>query len=172
MSKTVPTSLAALAMVLAAPAQANDLRSDLAEDMPGLMELYRDLHANPELSFEEHETAAKLAKRMRDLGFEVTEGVGRTGVVSVMANGEGPTVLLRADMDGLPVVEQTGLPFASTVTATPASGVTTGVMHACGHDTHMAGFIGAAQLLVAEEQLAGHNRPPEARLALHRVEHG
>lgn len=148
MSKTVPTSLAALAMVLAAPAQANDLRSDLAEDMPGLMELYRDLHANPELSFEEHETAAKLAKRMRDLGFEVTEGVGRTGVVSVMANGEGPTVLLRADMDGLPVVEQTGLPFASTVTATPASGVTTGVMHACGHDTHMAGFIGAAQLLV------------------------
>jgi hippurate hydrolase len=148
MSKTVPTSLAALAMVLAAPAQANDLRSDLAEDMPGLMELYRDLHANPELSFEEQETAAKLAKRMRDLGFEVTEGVGRTGVVSVMANGEGPTVLLRADMDGLPVVEQTGLPFASTVTATPASGVTTGVMHACGHDTHMAGFIGAAQLLV------------------------
>ena len=105
MSKSVPTSLAALAMVLAAPVQANDLRSDLAEDMPGLMELYRDLHANPELSFEEHETAAKLAKRMRDLGFEVTEGVGRTGVVSVMTNGEGPTVLLRADMDGLPVVE-------------------------------------------------------------------
>jgi hippurate hydrolase len=116
--------------------------------MPELMELYRDLHANPELSFEEHKTAAKLAKRMRDLGFEVTEGVGRTGVVSVMKNGEGPTVLLRADMDGLPVVEQTGLPFASEVVATPASGVTTGVMHACGHDTHMAGFIGAAQQLV------------------------
>ena len=140
--------IAALAMAAPAALSAQDLRAGVAEDMPGLMELYRDLHANPELSFEEHKTAAKLAKRMRDLGFEVTEGVGRTGVVSVMRNGDGPTVLLRADMDGLPVVEQTGLPFASKVTATPASGVTTGVMHACGHDTHMAAFIGAAQQLV------------------------
>ena len=140
--------IAALAIAAPAAVSAQDLRAGVAEDMPELMELYRDLHANPELSFEEHKTAAKLAKRMRDLGFEVTEGVGRTGVVSVMKNGDGPTVLLRADMDGLPVVEQTGLPFASKVTATPASGVTTGVMHACGHDTHMAGFIGAAQQLV------------------------
>ena len=140
--------IAALAMAAPGAVSAQDLRAGVAEDMPKLMELYRDLHANPELSFEEHKTAAKLAKRMRDLGFEVTEGVGRTGVVSVMKNGDGPTVLLRADMDGLPVVEQTGLPFASKVTATPASGVTTGVMHACGHDTHMAGFIGAAQQLV------------------------
>jgi amidohydrolase len=148
MSKICPTALVAAAIAFATPAAANELREDLAADMPGLMELYRDLHANPELSFEEYETAAKLATRMRDLGFEVTEGIGKTGVVSVMRNGEGPTVLLRADMDALPVVEQTGLPYASTVTATPASGVTTGVMHACGHDTHMAGFIGAAQLLV------------------------
>ncbi len=140
--------IAALAIAAPAAVSAQDLRAGVAEDMPELMELYRDLHVNPELSFEEHKTAAKLAKRMRDLGFEVTEGVGRTGVVSVMKNGDGPTVLLRADMDGLPVVEQTGLPFASKVTATPASGVTTGVMHACGHDTHMAGFIGAAQQLV------------------------
>ena len=147
MRKFTSASMAALAIVVVSPAQADDLRADLQADMPELMELYRDLHANPELSFEEHETAAKLAKRMKALGFEVTEGVGRTGVVSVMRNGEGPTVMLRADMDGLPVVEQTGLPYASTVTATPASGVTTGVMHACGHDTHMAGFIGAAQLL-------------------------
>ena len=145
---TLFAGIAALALVAPGAAAAQDLRAGVAEDMPELMELYRDLHANPELSFEEHKTAAKLAKRMRDLGFEVTEGVGRTGVVSVMKNGEGPTVLLRADMDGLPVVEQTGLPFASKVTATPASGVTTGVMHACGHDTHMAGFIGAAQQLV------------------------
>jgi hippurate hydrolase len=145
--KFTPVSMAALAIAVASPAQADDLRTDLQANMPDLMELYRHLHANPELSFEEHETAAKLAKRMKALGFEVTEGVGRTGVVSVMRNGEGPTVMLRADMDGLPVVEQTGLPYASTVTATPASGVTTGVMHACGHDTHMAGFIGAAQLL-------------------------
>ena len=144
-----PTLLAAACAIgiVATPATAQDLRASLQEDMPGLMELYRDLHANPELSFEEHKTAAKLAKRMRDLGFEVTEGVGQTGVVSVMKNGEGPTVMLRADMDGLPVIEQTGLPYASKVMATPASGVTTGVMHACGHDTHMAGFIGAAQLL-------------------------
>ncbi|MCA0977808.1 amidohydrolase [Qipengyuania flava] len=144
------TSLLAAAcatIAVTSPAAAQDLRASLNDDMPELMELYRNLHANPELSFEEHETAAKLAKRMRALGFEVTEGVGQTGVVSVMKNGDGPTVLLRADMDGLPVVEQTGLPYASTVTATPASGVTTGVMHACGHDTHMAGFIGAAQLL-------------------------
>ena len=136
-----------IALAMAAPAQANELREDLAADMPELMELYRDLHANPELSFEEHKTAAKLAERMRALGFEVTEGVGQTGVVSVMKNGDGPVVMLRADMDGLPVVEQTGLPYASKVVATPASGVTTGVMHACGHDTHMTGFIGAAQLL-------------------------
>lgn len=147
MSNIVPTIAAGLALALAAPVSAQDLKASLAEDMPGLMELYRDLHANPELSFEETETAAKLASRMRDLGFEVTEGVGRTGVVSVIRNGAGPTVMLRADMDGLPVVEQTGLPYASTQTATPASGVTTGVMHACGHDTHMAAFIGAAQLL-------------------------
>ena len=140
---TLTTALFALA----APSAANELREDLADDMPALMELYRDLHANPELSFEEHRTARVLAARMRELGFEVTEGVGRTGVVSVMRNGDGPVVMLRADMDGLPVTEQTGLPFASRQTATPASGVTTGVMHACGHDTHMAGFIGAAQLL-------------------------
>lgn len=134
-------------MAIAAPAQANDLRDDLMADMPALMELYRDLHQHPELSFEEHRTAAKLAGMMRELGFEVTEGVGQTGVVSVMRNGDGPTVMLRADMDGLPLVEKTGLPYASTQVATPASGVETGVMHACGHDTHMAGFIGAAQLL-------------------------
>ncbi|WP_370178591.1 amidohydrolase [Alteriqipengyuania sp.] len=145
LSTIIGTALLASAQ---ARAQDDSLKAGIAEDMPELMELYRDLHANPELSFEEFETAAKLAARMRALGFEVTEGVGKTGVVAVMENGEGPTVLLRADMDGLPVVEQTGLPFASTVTATPASGVETGVMHACGHDTHMAGWIGAAQQLV------------------------
>ncbi|NNC59629.1 MAG: amidohydrolase [Erythrobacter sp.] len=142
------SSIAALALAtVSTNARADDIRTDLAEDMPALMELYRDLHANPELSFEEVETAAKLAARARALGFEVTEGVGKTGVVAVMRNGDGPTVMIRADMDGLPVVEQTGLPYASKVTATPASGVTTGVMHACGHDTHMAAWVGAAQLL-------------------------
>jgi hippurate hydrolase len=141
------SALVLAAALVAAPVQAEDLRAAVAEDMPALMDLYRDLHANPELSFEEVETAKKLATRLRALGFEVTEGVGKTGIVGVMKNGDGPVVMLRADMDGLPVVEQTGLPFASKRTATPASGVETGVMHACGHDTHMAGWIGAAQLL-------------------------
>lgn len=140
------------AMAVGTPAWADDLRADLSEDMPGLMELYKDLHANPELSFQEFETAKKLADRARALGFEVTEGVGQTGVVAVMRNGEGPTVMLRADMDGLPVVEQTGLPYASKRVATPASGVETGVMHACGHDTHMAAWIGAAQLLAERKE--------------------
>ncbi len=134
-------------MALAAPAQANELRDALSADMPELMELYRDLHAHPELSFEEVRTAAKLAGMARDLGFDVTEQVGRTGVVAVMENGPGPVVMIRADMGGLPVVEDTGLPYASTQIATPASGVKTGVMHACGHDTHMAAWVGAAQLL-------------------------
>lgn len=137
---------------LATPVQANELRDALAEDMPGLMELYRDLHANPELSFQEVETAAKLAERARALGFDVTEKVGKTGVVAVMRNGAGPTVMLRADMDGLPLEEKTGLPYASKRTAVPASGVETGVMHACGHDTHMAAWVGAAQLLSERKQ--------------------
>lgn len=146
-SSAMAATVLALGIAMPAAAQSSDLGRSVTSDMPGLIALYRDLHANPELSFEEVRTAKLLAERMRKLGFQVTEGVGKTGVVSVMRNGEGPVVMLRADMDGLPVVEQTGLPFASKRTATPASGVTTGVMHACGHDTHMAAFIGAAQQL-------------------------
>jgi len=144
------TAILAGASVLAlgaVPAQADELREAVAADMPALMTLYEDLHANPELSFQEVETAKKLAARARALGFEVTEGVGKTGVVAVMRNGEGPVVMLRADMDGLPVIEQTGLPFASKVRAVAQNGTETGVMHACGHDTHMTAWIGAAQLL-------------------------
>ena len=147
MIKTVLMAGAAM-LVMTTPAHADDIKAAIAEDMPELMDLYRDLHANPELSFEEVETAAKLAKRVRALGFEVTEGVGKTGVVAVMRNGDGPTVMLRADMDGLPLEEKTGLPFASKRRAIPASGVETGVMHACGHDTHMTAWISTAQLLV------------------------
>ncbi|MEM7664666.1 MAG: amidohydrolase [Pseudomonadota bacterium] len=147
MIRSIFATGAALAAVLAAPAQADELHDEVMADMPGLIELYQDLHANPELSFQEFETSKKLAARARTLGFEVTEGVGQTGVVAVMENGEGPTVMLRADMDGLPVVEQTGLPFASKATGVPASGIETGIMHACGHDTHMTAWIGAAQLL-------------------------
>ncbi len=142
---------AIMAASLAAPVSANELREDLAKEMPELMELYRDLHENPELSFQETRTAAVMAREMRALGFEVTEKVGQTGVVAVMKNGDGPTVMLRADMDGLPVEEQTGLSFASKQRAVPASGVESGVMHACGHDTHMAGWVGAARLLAANK---------------------
>lgn len=148
MAGAIAAAAGALLCSTSAFAQSDTLREGVAEDMPELMELYRDLHEHPELSFEETATAAKLAARARAMGFEVTEGVGKTGVVAVMKNGDGPTVLIRADMDALPVVEQTGLPFASAVTATPASGVETGVMHACGHDTHMTAWIGAAQQLV------------------------
>jgi hippurate hydrolase len=114
---------------------------------PSLEALYVDLHQHPELSLQEKETAAKLASRLRALGYEVTTGVGGHGLVGVLRNGPGPTVLLRTDLDALPVKEETGLPFASTVTARNTSGESVAVMHACGHDVHMAGWIGAATLL-------------------------
>ena len=149
--------LAALPLLFATPVAAqpmppvDDLRAQIAADMPGLTAIYRDLHANPELSFAEVRSAAIMAAAARKAGFEVTEKVGRTGIVAVLKNGPGPTVLIRADMDALPVVEQTGLPFASKVRATPASGVETGVMHACGHDTHMTAWIETARLLAARK---------------------
>ena len=144
-------SAAVLGMLAAGPASADELRDAVAADLPALVELYKDLHAHPELSFQEVETAGKLAARARTLGFEVTEGVGKTGVVAVMKNGQGPVVMLRADMDGLPVIEQTGLPFASKVRAVAQNGTETGVMHACGHDTHMTAWIGTAQQLAARK---------------------
>ncbi|WP_188063539.1 amidohydrolase [Sphingobium sp. KCTC 72723] len=134
----------------AAPAQ-SAIGAAIAKDMDGLMALYRDLHANPELSEQEVNTAAKLAKRLKAMKFDVTEKVGGTGVVAVMKNGSGPVLLIRADMDGLPVVEQTGLPFASKVRTKTPEGVETGVMHACGHDTHMTAFIETARLLAARK---------------------
>ena len=144
------------ATALAAPAPAATLNESIRADMPQLMTLYRDLHANPELSMQEVRTSAKLAAEMRKLGFAVTEKVGKTGVVAVLKNGPGPTLLIRADMDALPVVEQTNLPFASKVRATARSGVETGVMHACGHDTHMTTFIGTARRLAAmKDQWSG-----------------
>lgn len=142
---------AGMLALAAVPAQADGLRDAVNAQMPALVDLYKDLHANPELSMQEVETAAKLAARARALGFEVTEGVGKTGVVAVMRNGDGPVVMLRADMDGLPVIEQTGLAYASRRRAVPATGVETGVMHACGHDTHMTAWIGTAQLMAARK---------------------
>lgn len=143
--------LLAGAMTLAAlPASAADPVHDATKaQLPQLLDFYRDFHANPELSTQETRSAAILAAEARKAGFEVTEGVGGKGVVAVLKNGPGPVLLIRADMDGLPVTEQTGLPFASKVRTTTAEGVETGVMHACGHDTHMAAWIGTLRNLAA-----------------------
>lgn len=114
---------------------------------PALSTLYIDLHQTPELSLFEEKTSAKMAAQLRNLGYEVTEKVGGYGVVGLLRNGEGPTVLLRADMDALPVKEQTGAAHASAVTAKNWAGETVPVMHACGHDVHMVSLVGAATLL-------------------------
>jgi hippurate hydrolase len=115
--------------------------------LPELERVYTDIHAHPELSMQETRTAGIAADHLRRAGYEVTTGVGATGVVGLMRNGDGPTVMLRADMDALPVQEQTGLPYASTRTATDSAGKTVPVMHACGHDMHVTWLMGAASLL-------------------------
>lgn len=117
--------------------------------MQDLENIYRDLHAHPELAFTEHRTAGIAARIMTDLGLEVSAGVGGTGVVAVLRNGDGPVVYLRADMDALPVEEQTGLPYASTERAPDAQGVEGPVMHACGHDMHVTCLIGAVEHLAS-----------------------
>ncbi len=139
------------ALTLSMPAAAQELAPEVQKQMPSLMDIYRDLHANPELSFMEVRSAGILAAEARKLGYKVTEKVGGTGVVAVLENGPGPVVLVRADMDALPVIEQTGLPGASKVRVTTKEGVETGVMHACGHDTHMTAWIGTARLMAANK---------------------
>ncbi|MGO2665472.1 amidohydrolase, partial [Mycetocola reblochoni] len=116
----------------------------------GLEDLYKDLHAHPELGFQEHRTAGIVANRMRQLGLSVTEGIGGTGVAAVLENGAGPVVWLRADMDALPMEEKTGLDYASTASAVGADGIETPTMHACGHDMHVTWLIGAMERLAAE----------------------
>lgn len=129
------------------PAAADPVRDATAREMPALMTLYRELHASPELSGAEVKTAARLAAEARKAGYTVTEKVGGTGVVAVLRNGDGPVMLIRADMDGLPVTEETGLPFASKVRGKTPEGVESGFMHACAHDTHMAAWIGTLRNL-------------------------
>jgi len=114
---------------------------------PDIEALYIDLHRNPELAFQEVQTSAKLAAIVKALGYDVTTGVGRTGIVAVMKNGPGPTVMLRTELDALPVEEKTGLPFASKVIGKNAAGQPTPVMHACGHDIHMSAWAGTARLM-------------------------
>jgi len=146
--------IAALAWcALAQPAWAEDqLRADVAADYEAkLAPLFQWFHRNPELSHLEFKTAERLAAEIRALGYEVTEGVGGTGVVAVLHNGEGPTVLIRADMDGLPIREQSGSPYASTVTQKDRDGEIKPVMHACGHDTHITSLVGTARQLAARK---------------------
>src|SRR5256714_10217190 len=148
----------AILLILAAPfAFAQDITPEKAatSELPSLLSIYKDIHAHPELSCHEQNTAALIAKELRAVGCEVTENFGKYddpklkcyGVVGVMKDGTGPTVLVRTDMDALPVEEDTGLPYASKVTTQDDNGREVHVMHACGHDAHMAAFIGTARAL-------------------------
>jgi hippurate hydrolase len=166
---------ALLILFLLAPcltaAASNDLREAVAADYDErLSQLFIHFHQNPELPNFEFQTAARLAAELRALGYEVAEGVGGTGVVAVLENGEGPTVLFRADMDGLPVKEDTGLAYASTATQVDADGVEKPVMHACGHDVHITALVGTArQMIERRDQWSGTlvliGQPAEERIS-------
>jgi len=130
-----------------ASASAETPQEWLKKNLEGLVETYQQFHRTPELSFQEKETAAKLAEELKKVGAEVTIGVGKTGVVGVLKNGKGPTVLVRTDLDALPVVEATGLPYASRIMAEDVDGNPIGVMHACGHDIHITSQIAVARFL-------------------------
>jgi amidohydrolase len=129
-----------------ATAPTDTILGGLATLLPDLQTLYTDIHAHPELSMQETRTAGLAAERLRAAGFDVSTGIGKTGVVGLLRRGAGPTVMLRADMDALPVAEATGVPYASTATGTDREGNTVPVMHACGHDMHVAWLVGAATL--------------------------
>jgi len=153
MKHSISTSLIALCAFALSPAVADDaLRDAIAADYEENLEpLFKHFHANPELSHREFETSKRLAAEIEKFGFDVTTGVGGTGVVAVMENGDGPTVMLRADMDGLPVKEDTGLSYISTATQEDIDGVVKPTMHACGHDTHITSLVGAAKQLAARK---------------------
>ena len=123
------------------------IETSLASDYPKLDALYKELHAHPELAFQEVKTAARLAAEMRALGFEVTEKVGKTGLVAIYKNGDGPTIMVRTELDGLPMEEKTGLDYASR-DKTNWNGREVFVAHSCGHDIHMASWVGTAKTLL------------------------
>jgi hippurate hydrolase len=129
--------------------RAAEVKRLVDQSYPDLEKLYTHIHANPELSFQEEKTAKRLADELRALGYEVTEKVGVHGVVAVLKNGPGKTLMIRADLDALPVKEETGAPYASTVTATDRAGKTVPVMHACGHDVHVTCLVGTARAMAA-----------------------
>src|ERR1700687_3530812 len=126
---------------------AEPILANLAGLLAELETIYKDIHSHPELSMQEERTAGVAADHLRAVGYETTTGVGKTGVVGLLRNGEGPVVMLRADMDALPVAEATGLPYASKATATDREGKSVPVMHACGHDMHTTCLAGATALL-------------------------
>jgi amidohydrolase len=150
-SSNILRSALFLAGLIGGAAGAAALPAPFAEQLnanyPAIETLYQDLHRNPELGFDEHKTAAKLVERAKALGYEVTTGVGGTGFVAILKNGPGPTVMLRTELDALPVLEKTGLPFASKATGKNAAGGTVPVAHACGHDLHMSAWYGTAKLM-------------------------
>jgi hippurate hydrolase len=125
------------------------IRAKLAAEYPRLETLYKELHANPELSSKEVQTAGRMAKQLEALGFQVTTGVGGTGVVGLLKNGPGPVVMVRTDLDALPVTEATGVPYASKVRTRDKNGSEVGAMHACGHDMHMTCWVGTATVLAS-----------------------
>jgi amidohydrolase len=147
-----------LACVAAAPAAAQNVAGLVSGQLPGLVSTYQGIHADPELSHHEEHTAALLAAELRKSGYTVTERVGKYpdgtqayGVVAILQNGPGPKLLIRTDMDALPIVEETGVPYASHVKSKNAAGQEVGVMHACGHDVHVTTMIGTARVLAAEK---------------------
>ena len=137
--------------VVSAFSNAEDPAAWVDANLGELVELYRHLHQNPEVSFEEKQTAKRLAAELEAAGAEVTHSVGGHGVVAILKNGDGPTLMLRTDLDALPVTEQTGLAYASKVTIRTKKGVQTGVMHACGHDVHITNQVGVARYLAANK---------------------
>ncbi|MBV9236440.1 MAG: amidohydrolase [Xanthobacteraceae bacterium] len=157
MSRFLVTLLASAALCALLPLRAhaeldvvslkNTIEQSVESDYPKLEALYKDIHAHPEIAFQEEKTAAKLAAEMRALGFEVTEHVGKTGLVAIYKNGDGPTVMVRTELDALPMEEKTGLPYASH-DKTIWQGRETFVAHSCGHDIHMASWVGTAKTLV------------------------
>ncbi|WP_394200329.1 amidohydrolase [Shewanella waksmanii] len=145
-------SALALAMLLSFGSQAKptpqQLEQSVSQSLPQLEQLYLHLHQHPELSYHEKQTGQRMAAELKRLGFDVTDNYGGYGVVGIFKNGDGPTIMVRADTDGLPITEQTGKPYASTVTTKDKDNNTVGVMHGCGHDIHMTSFIGTAEQLV------------------------
>ncbi|HUK52485.1 MAG TPA: amidohydrolase, partial [Candidatus Binatia bacterium] len=145
--RILPATLCLLVAASGIRAQDAALQAQVAPILPDARALYEDIHQHPELSSHETRTAALLAERLRALGYEVTEHVGGTGVVAILKNGPGPTVMLRTELDALPVEEKTGLPYASKVHVKDDSGREVGVMHACGHDVHMSVLWGTAAMM-------------------------